>query len=68
MQNNNKQFEILDILTLMSFYLQVTNLEELKRQATNDDIIGEIKNDMSRINEKLDYIINISNTPLERGE
>ena len=55
-------------MSLLSFYLQVTNLEELKRQATNDDVIEEIKNDMSRINEKLDYIINISNTPIERGE
>lgn len=67
MQNNNKQFEILDILTLLSFYLQVINLEELKRQATNDDIIEEIKNDMSRINEKLDYIITCT-ALLERGE
>lgn len=57
MQNNNKQFEILDILALMSFYLQITNLEELKRQATNDDIIVEVRKDMEDISKKVDKII-----------
>lgn len=60
MQNNNsQQFEFLDILTLLSFYLQVINMEELKRQATNDDIIDELKSDMKEINEKLEKVLKI---------
>ena len=41
----------------MSFYLQITNLEELKRQATNDDIIVEVRKDMEDISKKVDKII-----------
>lgn len=36
--NNNNQFEFLDIITLLSFFLQVENNEELKRQSTNNEI------------------------------
>lgn len=36
--NNNNQFEFLDIITLLSFFLQVENNEELKRQSSNNEI------------------------------
>lgn len=43
---NNKQFEILDILAIISFILQVKNNDELEKQTTNDEIFKNLHQDI----------------------
>lgn len=42
----NDQFEFLDIITIVSFALQLQNNENLKKQATNDDILKDFHENM----------------------
>lgn len=42
MINNDQNFEFLDIITIVSFMIQISMNEELRRQATNNDIIDEL--------------------------
>lgn len=39
----NKNLDILDILTILSFILQLQNNEELQKQSSNDDIMRELE-------------------------
>lgn len=41
--NPNKGLEALDILTIISFALQMQNYTELKEQASTDDIFRELQ-------------------------
>lgn len=55
---NNQQLEFLDMLAIVSFALQMEMIEEMQRQATNDDIITHLHNDLVVVDKKLDAIIN----------
>ena len=46
MMNN---YDLLDILTVLSFVLQLQNNDELHKQSTNDEIIEKLHNDMLEI-------------------
>lgn len=38
----NDRLDVLDIIAIVSFVLQVQNNQELQKQSTNDDIMGEL--------------------------
>lgn len=38
----NNQYNALDIIAIASFILQLQNNDELQKQTTNDDIMGEL--------------------------
>lgn len=42
-------YDLLDILTILSFVLQLQNNDELHKQSTNDEIIEKLHNDMLEI-------------------
>ena len=46
MMNN---YDLLDILTILSFVLHLQNNDELHKQSTNDEIIEKLHNDMLEI-------------------
>ena len=46
MMNN---YDLLDILTILSFVLQLQNNDELHKQSTNDEIIEKLHNDILEI-------------------
>ena len=46
MMNN---YDLLDILTILSFVLQLQNNDELHKQSTNDEIIEKLHNDTLEI-------------------
>lgn len=46
MMNN---YDLLDILTILSFVIQLQNNDELHKQSTNDEIIEKLHNDMLEI-------------------
>ena len=54
----DQQLEFLDILAIVSFVLQIEVTEEMRRQATNDDIIEHLHNDLVVVDRKLNAIIN----------
>jgi hypothetical protein len=41
--NGNNQLGFLDVLTIVSFCLQIMNVEENKQQSSNDDIMQELQ-------------------------
>lgn len=55
MGNNN--LELLDIITLISFAMQLQNAEQLRKQATNNDVINDIHQDIMQLDAKLDRIL-----------
>ena len=56
---DNQSFELLDILSIISFAMQVQNTQQLAHQATNDDVIASIHGDIEEVNQKLDLLIGI---------
>lgn len=54
----DQQLEFLDMLAIVSFALQMEMIEEMQRQATNDDIIVHLHNDLVVVDRKLNAIIN----------
>lgn len=60
-----EQLEFLDMLAIVSFALQMEMTEEMRRQATNDDIIEHIHNDLIVVDKKLNAIINHLDIELE---
>ena len=62
MGQDYRGFEFLDILAIMSFMMQVANYQELKSQASTDDIFTEIQKQdqkyLSRILENQEKILN----------
>ena len=61
----DQQLEFLDILAIVSFALQMEMIEEMQRQATNDDIIARLHNDLVVVDRKLNAIINHLEIDLE---
>lgn len=60
----DSQFEFLDILAIVSFALQMDMIEQMSKQATNDDIIAHLHNDIAVVDKKLNAIINHLNISL----
>lgn len=54
----DQQLEFLDLLAIVSFALQMEMIDEMRRQATNDDIIEHLHNDLVVVDQKLNAIIN----------
>lgn len=61
----DQQIEFLDMLAIVSFALQMEMIEEMRRQATNDDIIEHLHNDLVVVDRKLNAIINHLGIDLE---
>ena len=59
---NDRGFEFLDILAIVSFAMQLANYRELKNQASTDDIFTELQKQdreyLSRILENQEKILN----------
>lgn len=60
-----EQLEFLDMLAIVSFALQMEMIDEMRRQATNDDIIEHLHNDLVVVDKKLNAIINHLGIELE---
>ena len=54
----DQQLEFLDMLAIVSFALQMEMIDEMRHQATNDDIIEHLHNDLVVVDRKLNAIIN----------
>lgn len=61
----DQQLEFLDMLAIVSFALQMEMIDEMRRQATNDDIIEHLHNDLVIVDQKLNAIINHLGIELE---
>ena len=61
----DQQLEFLDILAIVSFALQMELIEEMQHQATNDDIIAHLHNDLVVVDQKLNAIIDHLGVDLE---
>ena len=66
MGQDDRGFEFLDILAIVSFMMQVANYQELKSQASTDDIFTELQKQdqeyLSRILENQEKILDKLNT------
>lgn len=66
MGQDDRGFEFLDILAIVSFMMQVANYQELKSQASTDDIFTELQKQdqeyLSRILENQEKILEKLNT------
>ena len=49
--------DFLDIITMISFMMQLQNNAILRKQATNDDIINNLHTDVDRLERKLDTLV-----------
>lgn len=49
----------LDAIALISFIMQLQNNAILRKQATNDDIMNDLHNDVDRLEKKLDTLIDV---------
>ena len=62
MGSDNRGFEFLDVLAVVSFAMQLANYRELKSQASTDDIFAELQKQdreyLSRILENQEKILN----------
>lgn len=45
----DKKLSFLDVITVISFILQLDNNEELQKQSTNDDIQNNLHNDIMEL-------------------
>ena len=53
----DQQFEFLDMLAIVSFALQMEMIEQMQQQATNDDIIQHLHQDLVVVDKKLNAIM-----------
>lgn len=54
-----REFELLDMIVLLSLYYQMDSNAQLRAQSTNDDILREIKEFASKLIEQNDEIIQL---------
>lgn len=54
-----REFELLDMIALLSLYYQMDSNAQLRAQSTNDDILREIKEFASKLIEQNDEIIQL---------
>ena len=57
MLSNLNDLEFLDILTIVSFAMQLSLMSQLEHEATNNEVIDHIHQDIEVVNDKLDRII-----------
>lgn len=66
MNPDNRGFEFLDMLAVVSFAMQIANYRELKSQASTDDIFSELQRQdneyLARILENQEKILEKLNT------
>lgn len=43
MQNENRNIDFLDLLTMMGFAMQIMNYQEIKNQTNNDELMEELQ-------------------------
>lgn len=55
----NSNFELLDIIAMISLYYQIDNNQQLREQSTNDDILLEIKEFANKLTKQNDEIIQL---------
>lgn len=55
----NSGLEFLDILSIISFSLQMQNYQALKKQATNNQVLEELHTDMDRLERKVDQVLQL---------
>lgn len=64
--NDNQQFELLDILTIVSFAMQLMNQQFFSKQVTSNDIMSELQEQDNKylkvIIEQNERIINLLET------
>lgn len=48
----NQNIDMLDIITVVSFMLQLQNNSELRKQTTNDEVIEKLHNDIVNLLEE----------------
>lgn len=69
--NDNQQFELLDILTIVSFAMQLMNQQFFFKQVTSNDIMYELQEQDNKylkvIIEQNERIINLLETSLGRS-
>ena len=53
----DQQLEFLDMLAIVSFALQMEMIEQMNKQATNDDIIQHLHQDLVVVDHKLNAIM-----------
>ena len=61
-----REFELLDFITLYSLMIQIDSNQQLRNQSTNDDILKEIKNIASTLEEQNREIIELLKGILEK--
>lgn len=67
--NEDQNFEFLDIITILSFAMQVQNAVDISAQATNNDLLEELHRDVDILNSKLDRLLQLvegSNTDADK--
>lgn len=58
--DNQQNFEFLDIITILGFAMQLMNNDALQRQATNNDLLNELRRDVNMLSSKLDRLISLA--------
>lgn len=53
----DQQFEFLDMLAIVSFALQMNLMEQMSKQATNEDVIAHLHQDIMLVDQKLDAVM-----------
>lgn len=53
MQNDNRNIDFLDLLTMMGFAMQIMNYQEIKNQTNNDDLMEELQTQDRKYLEKI---------------
>lgn len=57
MNFDQQEFEFLDIITILSFAMQLHTDEQIAKQATNNDILVNLHRDLAVVDTKLNAII-----------
>lgn len=57
--NEDQNFEFLDMITILSFAMQVQNTIDISAQATNNDLLEELHRDVDILNSKLDRLLQL---------
>lgn len=63
MQNDNKNLDFLDLITMIGFAMQIMNYQENRNQTNNDDLMEELQ---KQDREYLEKIIRNQEKILER--
>lgn len=58
--DDQQAFDFLDILTIFSVALQVDQAIGLQKQATNNDLLKELRNNVALLNSKLDRLLRLA--------